>query len=147
MRHRRAAALALLLATGLMSQDLTPVEALWHAAVEGDARRVQELLDSGVAPDARDNEGETALMKAGSLRARIGNGQERTVVPDHKAVARALLAKGADPNAVDRHGRTPLMFAMEGTASEYKVLGAYEEIVRLLLSSGARVNVQDERGW
>jgi ankyrin repeat protein len=48
-----------------------------------------------------------------------------------------LLAAGADPNAVDFEGATPLMYAAEvGTM----------ELLRALLAAGADVNAQDAEG-
>jgi ankyrin repeat protein len=58
------------------------------------------LLDAGADPDARDVEGNTALMYA--------------VDRDETEVARLLLAAGADVNAVPKNGYTPLMRAITG---------------------------------
>src|SRR3954447_10000171 len=51
---------------------------------------------------------------------------------------RALLAEGANPNARDEEGRTPLFSA---------VLGASVGLVGLLLEKGADVNAKDGDGW
>ena len=50
---------------------------------------------------------------------------------------RTLLARGADPNARDAEGRTPLFSA---------VLGGSVALLGLLLESKADVNARDERG-
>lgn len=51
---------------------------------------------------------------------------------------RELLAAGADPNARDEDGRTPLFSA---------VLGASVGLVGLLLEKGADVNARDHAGY
>ncbi len=50
----------------------------------------------------------------------------------------ALIQAGADVNAKDVNGKTPLMFAVESNVSS--------EVVRLLIAAGADVNAQDEHG-
>jgi ankyrin repeat protein len=65
--------------------------------------------------DARDGHGRTALMLA-TLRGR-------------RAAVDALLAAGADPNAADAEGTTPLQAA---------VTGGQPEIIAALQRAGAR---------
>src|SRR5690242_9584395 len=60
---------------------------------------------------------------------------------------RSLLDAGADPNGQDELGRTALILSMQGSASEYKVVGANEPIAHLLIEHGARLNMQDNNGW
>jgi ankyrin repeat protein len=52
--------------------------------------------------------------------------------------ARILLENGANVNAVDRKGMTPIMGAAR--------LG-YGPMVQLLLDHGANVSITDDRGW
>jgi ankyrin repeat protein len=54
------------------------------------------------------------------------------------AQVRELLAHGADPNTVDKNGRTPLMEA---------AFGGYTDTVRVLLDYGAHVDAVDLVGW
>jgi hypothetical protein len=72
--------------------------ALRRAAQAGDLAALQRLLTQQPAIDARDPQGRTALMLA-------------TMNRQPEAV-QALLAAGADPNAADAHGVTPLQAAM-----------------------------------
>ena len=77
-----------------------PAAALRHAAETGDIPQLQMLLGKPHHIDARDETGRTALMLAtlhGQIRA-----------------ADALLAQGADPNAADAQGTTPLQAAVAG---------------------------------
>src|SRR5690349_830095 len=63
------------------------------------------------------------------------------------AEVRALLDRGLDPNGRDARGRTALIVAMQGSASEYKVIPPAEDIARLLVERGAQINVRDNDGW
>src|SRR5437016_2983059 len=62
---------------------------------------------------------------------------------DLKGVQTALM-RGANVNSRDAMGRTALLIAMQGSASEYRVIGANEPIARLLLERGASINIQDK---
>ena len=55
------------------------------------------------------------------------------------AALKLLLAAGADPNAADNYGRTPLMFAMMQQRT-------WCPIIPILLAVGANVHAQDTRG-
>ena len=74
-----------------------PAAELRRAAEIGDIAQLQALIATGPA-DARDQDGRTALMLA------VLRGQSRAV--------EMLLASGADPNAADAHGTTPLQAAL-----------------------------------
>ena len=54
------------------------------------------------------------------------------------AVLRAVLATGLDPDARDRCGRTPLMYAVSSADGP--------QMVALLLEAGVKVNAEDESG-
>ena len=90
---------------------------LISATVMRDRGAVKELLDDGKFPNARQQDGMTALMVAAS------NGDAD--------IAAMLLAKGADPTLRAQGGRTALSMAKARGAA-----GA--QMVQLLQSSGAR---------
>jgi ankyrin repeat protein len=75
-------------------------EALRHAAEIGDLAGLESLLQKRVDLDSRDSAGRTALMLA-TLHGQVGT-------------AVALLGHGADPNAADARGTTPLEAARAG---------------------------------
>lgn len=77
-----------------------PSAELRRVAEAGDVPALQTLLDRQAVIDARDDSGRTALMLA------TLHGQNRAVD--------VLLAHGADPNAADTRGTTPLQAAIAG---------------------------------
>jgi ankyrin repeat protein len=92
-----------------------PAAELRRAAEIGDIPQLQMLLDKQPLIEARDENGRTALILAAL------HGQSRAVD--------MLLAHGADPNAADGHGTTPLQAA---------VAGNQQAIVAALRRAGAR---------
>jgi len=82
------------------------------------------LLQHGAIVDARDKEGETALIHA----AEAGN------IP----LVNTLLQQGANVNANRDHGRTALMAAASG---------GHRAILRILLQHGAVIGSRDETDW
>ena len=92
-----------------------PARDLRQAAENGDLTELQGLLDKQPDIDARDASGRTALMLA------TLHGQTHAVD--------VLLAHGADPNAADARGITPLQAA---------VAGNFPAIVAALQRGGAR---------
>ena len=69
---------------------------LWDAVAEGDSDLVDELLERGVAVNAVDDDGNTALLLA-------SEGEPQIV--------EALIAAGANVNQQNNDGLTPLMLA------------------------------------
>jgi ankyrin repeat protein len=53
-----------------------------------------------------------------------------------------LVAAGAEPNAQDKFGHTPLMWAVKGDLSSQ----VQPEVLEALVQHGADVNVRDDRG-
>ena len=106
----------------------TPEEMLLHAAEAGDIATVQRLLAGGLGADATLEEGENFAPTA--LIAAAENG--------HLDIAKLLLEKGANANAIDAEGWTPLMFAAQN---------GHSEMAQLLLARGAEINERDDDGW
>jgi hypothetical protein len=77
---------------------MDPAAQLRQAAEMGDVAALRVLLDQRTVVDARDAGGRTALMLA-TLHGRT-------------EAVEALLSAGADPNAADAHGTTPLQAAL-----------------------------------
>ncbi len=109
-------------------KPLTPsaptADELLTAAADGDIDRMKVLLDKGVAVNAKNPDGWTALM--------IGASQGSV------DMVKLLLDHGADVNEKNSKGQTPLIFAAHW---------GHQEIVSLLVGRGAAVNAQMHDGW
>lgn len=106
----------------------TPEEELFVAVQNNDLARVEQLLNNGVDVNSRNSYDSTPLMMA-------------AFSDDRLSVARLLIDRGADVNAISREGGTALTHACD--------FGAYN-IVELLISSGADVNLHLQSspyGW
>jgi hypothetical protein len=93
---------------------------------------VSLLLNRGARPDARIYYGETPLHRAVNSAVRGPKGDP------YRAITRLLLAAGADPNAADGNGNTPLMLALFGKADS--------TTIRILLDAGADPDRKNARG-
>ena len=93
------------------------------AVAGGDIGKVESLLDEGVSPNSKADDGKTLLMLAAYL--------------GHTDIAKLLIDKGADVNAKDQDGKTALMYAAEKNNLE---------IGKLLLENGADPNSADYNG-
>ncbi len=126
--------------------------ALMYAASSQFSEIVDARLHSRADVNEEDSSGETALHFAAGLASSswdlIDTGADchcatanfwpNLLPPAPKpAVVAILLAAGADPNAVDVDGATPLMYAAEEGAPE---------ILRTLLTEEADLNAQDAKG-
>ena len=104
---------------------------LWKAVAQGDAAKVQELLNQGKDP-TEPFEGWSPLMKASE------EGNEEVI--------RMLLNKKVDIEVTNRKGRTALSFAAapsnDGSTRRLTAVAA----MRLLLQSGANAHKADEKG-
>ncbi|GFF57779.1 putative ankyrin repeat protein RF_0381 [Aspergillus lentulus] len=96
--------------------------ALHYAVANNQYKPIAPLLEAGTPIEARDNNGDTALLIAASRSC------EGT---------RELLKRGADVNARARDGRTPLHHCSSHTDSE---------IYTMLINAGADIAARDELG-
>jgi ankyrin repeat protein len=98
---------------------------LHHAALEGNAGRVRQLLASGLVADAPDDNGWTPLHFAAQ-----SNAAEATAL---------LLEAGASVDVRDAHGNTPLSTAVFNSRG-------YGEVIELLRSHGADPQAKNNHG-
>lgn len=110
---------------------------LLEAAARAEPARCRELLRQGASPAARGADGRTPLMVVCSFPP-DEEGDPTPDPADRLECARALIAAKADVNARTADGSTALM---EAAASR----GAGNELLRLLLKSGAGVNLADRQ--
>ncbi len=118
-----AAILETLLARGAVidARDARGATAL-HLATQRDTTIVAGLLlDHRADPEARTNDGSTALLTAG----------------EHEEMVTLLLARGADRNAARTDGRTAL---------HQSAASARPEVLRTLLDAGLAVDARDAAG-
>ncbi|XP_049944583.1 CARD- and ANK-domain containing inflammasome adapter protein-like isoform X2 [Schistocerca serialis cubense] len=96
---------------------------LMEAARSGSAREVWALLLAGVAKDARDGRGNTALHLAAD--------------GGHAITVKHLLDAGLDANSVNSNRRTPLHLAAQRGNTD---------VIWMLVRASARVDAQDATG-
>jgi ankyrin repeat protein len=96
----------------------------FEAIVKGEKSVVSLFLAAGMSPNVKQG-GITALMEA-SRRGKT-----------HSEIAAALIQAGAEINAQDPYGVTPLLFA---------AISGSPETIRMLLKSGADVKAKDVDG-
>ncbi len=144
-----AAVAALVVACGPPPGATLRLSELELAVERRDVTAVRAMLDRGVAVDAADANGDTALIRAAitgdaelvslllahHADAKHADRNGATALHfaiDDRAKTEALLAAGADPNATDNTGYTPLMTAANR--------GDGGDVVELLLDHGADPN-------
>jgi serine/threonine-protein phosphatase 6 regulatory ankyrin repeat subunit B len=103
--------------------DIGRCHACRGAIERGNLGFLQQLLEKGIEPDARDESGRTPLSWA------AGNGQETFI--------KLLLEKGASPVSNNDSGRGPLWWAAKN---------GQVTVVELLLTKGADIEVRDYAG-
>jgi ankyrin repeat protein len=94
-----------------------------RAVAEGDIQLLKTLIDQGADVNAKNKEGETALMVA-SLEGRLD-------------VAKLLVEKGADVNAKDSVGANAL---------HYAAMGGSLDVIKYLVMKGADAQAKTEYG-
>lgn len=110
---------------------------LMRAAKNGDAASVRLLLEHGADPNVRQKNGTTALMLAAGLGRGTGAfTKDYATEAELLESVRVLVAAGADVNAVDDAGETPLHFGAQ----------ASDDIVTFLADRGAKLDVKDKKG-
>lgn len=104
-----------------MKADPAVVSELMQAANDGNYIKIEEIVQAGVSIDTTDNNGRTALHVAAS------KGNKDAVV--------WLLRHGANVNAIDAFGNSPMQDAQRGESK------AKREVIKLLQQAGALSDV------
>lgn len=102
-----------------------PISPLFAAIGFGEPSTVEALLEGGASLRERDADNMTALDWA--------------VLAHHTDEVKALIKAGADVNAVDRYGYTPLLYAATVDFGD-------ADVANILLQAGADPNVKDKNG-
>jgi hypothetical protein len=134
MKRTTTGALLLLFCCATLSaQTAAPVDReLLNATRRGECDAVSGLLKKGANPNARDEEGATALVRAALVC--------------QPPVLTQLLDRGADINAADEQGRTALMFAIERDPPDRDFARRQMDVIKLLLGRKANPAVKDADG-
>lgn len=98
-----------------------------RAINQGEQEVVDLFLRGGMSVHVEDEQGTPAIIIA--------------LKKGYTVIARILLNGGADPNARDKMGFTPLLLACGKATSGYKA------IAEKLIQKGADINVRDRLGW
>lgn len=119
----------------MLNAGTTP---LLRAAKAGDVPAIRLLLEHGADPTLTNRDGINPLMAAAGL----GTAEQDTTgryKTEEQAIEsiRVLLDAGLDVNAADRRGRT----AAHGAA-----LWGFNDVLRVLASVGARLDIGDQNG-
>ena len=129
---------------GVNDIDKSGSTALMVAADKGNIESVNILLDSGAYINARDNADRTVLIRALDIpeikpdrKHMAVNAKAGPELRGRLAVARLLIARGADLERRDNLGRTALAVA---------VSSGHDELSKVLIRRGARVSNSDNNG-
>jgi uncharacterized protein len=104
------------------------------AVLSGDAETVQLLLDAGVDPNAQLGDLPQSILSLASVTSCTLHNDPKT----RDAVIAALLAGGADPNAIDT-GEVPLFV--------YVAQQCPRPVVEAFLAAGARLDARSPQGF
>jgi ankyrin repeat protein len=114
--------------------------ALYRAVRAVDLASVKLLVDAGANPSLAIKDGSTPLMAAAGLGAPRGGDEEVTEAGDRNdpvEVMKVLVEKGADVNAVNDLGMTPMHYAVQR---------GVDRIIEYLASKGARFDTKNKQG-
>jgi ankyrin repeat protein len=114
--------------------------ALYRAVRAVDLASVKLLVEAGANPSLAIKDGSTPLMAAAGLGAPRGGDEEVTEAGDRNDpvdVMKALVEKGADVNAVNDLGMTPMHYAVQR---------GVDRIIEYLASKGARFDTKNKQG-
>jgi ankyrin repeat protein len=119
---------------GTLAEGTTP---LMRAAKNGDAAAMRLLLDHGADPGLAQKNHSTALMIAAGLGRNQGVfAKDYATEAEMVEGVRVLLDYGVDVNAVNDTGETALHYAAQ----------ASDEIVKMLVAHGAKLDAKDKNG-
>jgi ankyrin repeat protein len=114
--------------------------ALYRAVRAIDLASVKLLMEAGANPSLALTDGSTPLMAAAGLGAPRGGDEEVTEAGDRNDpvdVMKLLVEKGADVNAANEAGMTPMHYAVQR---------GVDRIIQYLASKGARFDAKNKAG-
>lgn len=119
---------------GSLNVGTTP---MMRAAKNGDAAAISLLLAHGANPNVQQKNGTTALMLAAGLGRGTGAfTKDYATEAELLDAVKVLVSAGADVNAVNDAGETPLHFGAQ----------ASDDIVKFLAAKGAKLDAKDKKG-
>jgi len=107
-----------------------------RAALAGDITLMRLLLQHGADPNIKTYEGSTALMASAGVNWVVAQTYSRSE-DEYLEAAKLCLEKGADVNAINNQGFTP----MHGATNR-----GFDKMVQLLFDHGSKLDVKDKQG-
>jgi len=118
---------------------------LMRAAKNGDANAIELLVAHGAGVSLAAKNLTTALMFAAGLGRGVGTfAKDYATDAEMLAAAKALIAHGAEVNAVSAAGQTAMHFAAQ--AADANLPPPSDDMVRLLVAQGAKLDIADKQG-